>query len=62
MSSKLMLRGTSAAHLQAHFRFGFFVAAALAPDALLAGASLVAGFSAGLLLPANVPLLLFSLG
>ena len=48
--------------LQAHFRFGFFVAAALAPDALLAGASLVAGFTAGRLLPANAPLLLFSLG
>jgi len=44
--------------LQAHFRFGFFVAAALAPDALLAGTSLVAGFAAGLLLPANAPALL----
>ena len=57
MSSKLMLRGTSAAHLQAHFRFGFFVAAALAPDALSCyGASLVAGLAAGRFEPANVPL------
>lgn len=49
--------------LQAHFRFGFFVAAALAPDALLAGASFFAGFAAGLLLPANAPALLpFALG
>ena len=45
--------------MNAHFRFGFFVAAALAPDALLAGASLVAGFAASLLLPANAPLLPF---
>ena len=48
--------------MNAHFRFGFFVAAALAPDALLAGASLVAGFAASLLLPANAPLLPFDLG
>ena len=57
MSSKLMLRGTSAAHSQAHFRFGFFVAAALAPDALSCyGASLVAGLAAGRFVPASVPL------
>jgi len=47
--------------LRAHFRFGFFVAAALVPDALLAGASLVAGFAASRLLPANAPLLPFAL-
>lgn len=48
--------------MNAHFRFGFFVAAALVPDALLAGTSLVAGFAASRLLPANAPLLPFPLG
>ena len=48
--------------LQTHYRFGFFVAAALVPDALVAGISLVAGFTASRLLPANAPLLPFDLG
>ena len=52
-----MVGGASAAHWQAHFRFGFFVAAALAPDALSCyGASLVAGLAAGRFVPASVPL------
>lgn len=48
--------GLGVCGLPAHFRFGFFVAA-LAPEALLAGTSLVAGFAAVRLLPARGPAL-----
>jgi len=54
--------GRHALGLQAHFRFGFFVAAALVPDPLLFGASLVAGFAASRLLPANAPLFALDFG
>jgi len=52
-----LILGRQFSALQAHFRFGFFVAAALVPDALSCGASLVADLAAGRFEPASVPLL-----